>query len=174
MILIKKIYMVILSNIFLVIRNIFGCNINFSFINLVSPLSIIHTSANSKIYIGKKTYIRSNTEINAVDGTIIIDGNCFINRNCMIVALKKIKIENGVSIGPNCCIYDHDHDGKGGYISKEITIQKNCWIGAGSIILKGVRIGENVTVAAGSLVTKSIPSNTIYYNKRNVDIIKKG
>lgn len=98
-----------------------------------------------------------------------IGNNCFINRNTCIVARKSVVIGDCVTIGPNVCIYDHDHDvrNKGEYISGDIVIMRGAWIGAGSIILKGVTIGENAIVASGCVVTKDIPSNHILIQKRN-------
>lgn len=170
---IKNICIILISDLFMLVRRIFFCNVHFSIINFVSPFSILRTTKKSKIYIGKKTCIRSNTEIHAARGLIVLGDNCFINRSCIIVAFDKIIIGNNVNIGPNCSIYDHDHDGNGGYISKPITIKGNCWIGAGCIILKGVEIGENSTIAAGSLVTKDVPNDVVFYNRRHEYLKKK-
>ena len=84
-----------------------------------------------------------------------------------------IKIGNNVTIGPGVYIYDHDHDGKGGYITKSIVIEKDVWIGAGCIILKGVRIGAGAVIAAGSVITKNVPPQNILLQKRNVEYIKR-
>ena len=94
--------------------------------------------------------------------------SCYVNRNCCIVARKGINIGNNVTIGPNCCIYDHNHDLRkfGGYNSEEIIIKDNVWIGAGCIILMGVTIGENSVIAAGTVVTHNVPDNTILYQNR--------
>ncbi len=46
-------------------------------------------------------------------------------------------------------------------ISRDVTIGRNCFIGANSLILPGVTIGDEVVVAAGSVVTKDVESNTI-------------
>ena len=94
--------------------------------------------------------------------------NVFINRNSIITARKYVQIGDGVTIGPNVCIYDHDHDiqNGGGYVLGDIIIGNNVWIGAGVIITKGVTIGNNAVVAAGSVVTKDIPANTILIQKR--------
>ena len=54
----------------------------------------------------------------------------------------------------------------GGYISDDIEIKKNVWIGANVIILKGVTIGDNSVIASGSIVTKNVPSNTVLIQKR--------
>lgn len=51
-------------------------------------------------------------------------------------------------------------------------IGEGCWIGAGTIILKGVTIGDNVLISAGSLVKRDIPSNSLFYNKRENSVIR--
>lgn len=112
--------------------------------------------------------MRNNTELSANGGIVFLGNNCFVNKNCMIVAHEKIQIGNGVAIGPNTVIYDHDHDGNGGFISKPVRIEDGVWIGAGAIILKGVNIGRNATVAAGTVVTKDVPANSICYSKREL------
>ena len=72
--------------------------------------------------------------------------NVFFNNNCVLTCKKKIQIGNNVIIGPNVCIFDHDHDYKSPgraveFVCKEIKIEDNVWIGANACILKGVKIG---------------------------------
>lgn len=168
---INKIIHLILCNVFLLARLLFLAKIKYNVINLVSPLSNLLTRGNSKIVLGKKCVIRKYTELTTNNGAIITIGeDVFINRNCILVAHKSISIGAGTTIGPNVMIYDHDHDGSGGFISSSIVIGKNVWIGAGVIILRGCSIGDNCIVAAGSIVTKNIKSNTKFYQKRiNID-----
>lgn len=100
-------------------------------------------------------------------GQLSIGSNVYLNRNCSVIARESILIEDGVTIGPGCCIYDHDHDIKdrGSFISKAVVVKKNAWIGAGCIILKGVTIGSNAVVAAGTVVTKDVPADTVIRTK---------
>ena len=81
--------------------------------------------------------------------------------------MQNIRIADGVTVGPNVCVYDHDHCiGGKGFVSSEVIIGENVWIGAGAIILKGVHIGAGAVIAAGSTVTKDVPENTILIQKR--------
>lgn len=122
--------------------------------------------------IGERIYIRSNVSINTEDkGSLILGNKVFINRNSIISCREKIIIKDNCIIGPNVCIYDHDHkfgsNGvEDGYISEEVIIEENCWIGAGAIILKGSHIGKNSIIAAGTIVKGKYPSNSMVYNKR--------
>lgn len=93
---------------------------------------------------------------------------CFINRNATIVSMSSILIEEGVTIGPNVCIYDHDHNHskvrqneQSPFVSAPITIEQGAWIGANVVVLKGVTIGKGAVVAAGAVVNKNVPPSTM-------------
>lgn len=163
---IRNIFKVFTSITFLLLRKLLGCRVSFKPLCLVSPLASLRTNNKGEINIDSKTGVRPGVEISASHGCVIVGRNCFINRNCMIVSHKKIVLEDNVTIGPGTYIYDHDHDGKGGFITKPVYIEQNVWIGAGCIILKGVTIGKNSIIAAGSIITKSVPANTTIIQKR--------
>lgn len=164
---IKKVWNVIISNLFLVIRKFLGCRIYFKPISLVSPDVTFKTRGRGKIYLDKKIGIKPGTEIAATNAKICIGENCFINRNCMIISHESIVLKNNVTIGPGTYIYDHDHDGHGGFVTDKVVIEENVWIGAGCIILKGVTIGEGSIIAAGTLISKNVKPHTMIYQKRN-------
>lgn len=92
----------------------------------------------------------------------------------MIVSHKLIEIENNVTIGPGTVIYDHDHNGKGGFNSDSVKIESGVWIGANVVILKGVTIGANSVIAAGSVVNKDISPNTLFVQIRVSSEIPRG
>lgn len=125
--------------------------------------------------------IEDNTLVHSVGGKIAID-NSFINRNCNIVSMKEITISKNVTIGPNVCIYDHDHNlkkkynGDNAFVCKPIVIEENVWIGANVTILKGVSIHKNAVIAAGATVVKDVQENTIVggvpaVKLRNIELI---
>ena len=65
----------------------------------------------SIVKIGSSFSMRKNSVIAARNNaTLSIGQSVFINRNTIIMAMKNITIGNRVTIGPNVCIYDHDHD----------------------------------------------------------------
>lgn len=111
---------------------------------------------------------RKNAELHLGDKT-------YINRNTNIVAKESIKIGHHVDIGPNVCIFDHDHkkSEKSGFVTAPIVIGDHVWIGANCTILKGVTIGENTTIAAGSVITHDVPDNCVLYQKRTATIVKR-
>ena len=135
----------------------------------ISRKTSLEIGNNSVLSLGCGIHIRDRVVLSVRDNASLLIGNgVFINRNSIVTARKSIIIEEGVTIGPNVCIYDHDHDirNRGGYLVGHIIIKKNAWIGAGVIILKGVTIGENAVVASGSVVTKDVPDNSILIQKR--------
>nr|WP_238943031.1 DapH/DapD/GlmU-related protein [Planococcus beijingensis] len=138
--------------------------IKYGKVQLIRPkVKIIVEGKESKLRI-EKANILSETLLHVEGGNIEIGKNVFINRNCNIVSHKYIKIEDNCTIGPNVCIYDHDHSTKLGdeqYILSSINIGRNVWIGANVTILKGVSIGDDAVIGAGSVVTKDIQAKTI-------------
>lgn len=160
--LIHNAWLVLQSIVGLSIRKLFGCRVGFHWMGLTSPKATVITGGKgARVYLGKKCALRPNTEIHAAGGTITLEDNVFINRNCMLVAMEQIVLKKGTTVGPGVYIYDHDHDGKGGYVTAPVSIGENAWIGAGCIILKGVTIGDHAVVAAGAVVTKDVPAHTV-------------
>lgn len=164
---IKKIFIVLRSNIYILFRKILGNKLKTSPFVWIKRFATLETcDGKSFIQIGKKTVIGRNTEISAHEGIVEIGNNCYVNRNCLIVAHENIKIGDNTTIGPGTYFYDHDHS-ENGFVTAPITVGKNVWIGAGCIILKGVTIGDNSVIAAGSLIKKNVKKNAVRYDKRN-------
>lgn len=166
----------IITNIRFLFLRICGCRVYSHLTSFISPSTTIRlVGKESKIVFGKELQIRPDVEISATNATIVLGDKCFINRFCMVVAHESIEIGDGTTIGPNTCIYDHDHDMKGNNIvvSKPIIIGKNVWIGASCVLLKGITVGDNAVIAAGSIVTKDIPPNTIFIQKKKEEYISR-
>ena len=145
-------------------------SLSFSCITSISSSSSIKIDYKGSITFGKMTQIEKNCLISAAGGNVVFEGNNYLNRNSIIVSHERITIGYGTTIGPNCCIYDHDHnfrtlDGSA-FVSSGVTIGKNVWIGANVVILKGVKIGDNSIIAAGSVVSKDVSSNVVFYQKK--------
>ena len=113
--------------------------------------------------------ISAETNVHLVSwgGRLTIKNGCSFNRNTIVVARKEISIGSNTLVGPNVCIYDHDHSfGAEGIIKHEykygeINIGNNVWIGAGAIILRGTTIGNNSIIGAGCVVSGNIPNNSL-------------
>lgn len=138
--------------------------IKFSPIQGLSPNAIIRVGNKGKISMGR-CVIDGHTLIRSSGGDIKIGTNIYINRNCNIVSRESIIIGNRVSIGPNVCIYDHDHAfGKEKSLvfkTSPIIIGDDVWIGANAVILRGTIIGDNCVIGAGTVVKGKIEENTM-------------
>ena len=149
---------------------IIGCrHIKTKRISLACKYSTIECDRNSILTIGSKACLSQGTLLAVRKcARIHLGDNVFINRNCIIVSHNSILIKNGVTIGPNCCIYDHDHDlrHRGEFVTAPITIGENVWLGANVLIMKGVSIGDNSVIGAGCVITHDIPSKTAVIQKR--------
>lgn len=155
---------------FSVLKLIYGQHIKHSWKMLVSPKADVYITNKGCIELGNMLNLEKHTQIRATGGNISIGSNVYVNRNCNIVSHKLIVIEDNVTIGPNVCIYDHDHNYKNNkldnyYISKEVIIGHDTWIGSNCVITKGVKIGANCVIAAGTIVTKDVPNNMIIRSK---------
>lgn len=142
----------------------------------VFPSANLKATRGGMIGVGK-SLINDNAFICASGGAIVIEDNVSINRNTVIVAKQMVLVGEGSSIGPNVCIYDHNHkiDKNGFYkdefVTSPIKIGRNVWIAANCTILKGSNIGDNSIIGAGCVVSGEIPSNTLVKSDRSLQII---
>lgn len=147
----------------------YGKRIETSWVQAFDKGFILRISPMAVMSIGKETVTRNNVTLRAEEGSFSIGDKCFLNSNVSITCMDKIIIGNGCQIANNVVIVDHDHDYKSSlsdFVKEEVTIGENVWIGANCVILKGSNIGDNCVIAAGSVVKGVIPSNTLYYQKR--------
>ena len=93
----------------------------------MSPRSTFLVKKGSHCSLGSRVKLERGSFVAVVNGGRLEIGNqCYINRNCSIVAQEQVVLEDGVTIGPNCCIYDHEHDYKkvGQYLTEPIRVKK--------------------------------------------------
>lgn len=173
----KIVYLIRIIINFFISKIIFICSLGRIKINSICLRSLkSHLKSNNSgtIDVGKKVVFEDGVLIRSSGGAIKIGNSVYVNRNCNLISRSSITINDGVTIGPNVCVYDHDHNFKsieGGYISSPIVIEENVWIGANSIILKGVKIGNNSVIASGTVVTKDVEPYTILSSE--IKYIKK-
>lgn len=151
-------------------------NIQSSIFSLQANSKIEVFNKNSKINIGKFVFIRKNASIRIdFKGELNIGEKVFINDNCNINCINKITIGSHTKIAPNVCINDHDHNYKNSttdhLLIGEVIIGSNVWIGSNVVILRNTIIGDNSVIAAGSVVKGNIPSNTLFLNKRENNLV---
>ena len=142
-------------------------NVKAKGMQIVSCGAKLETYDKGTVVLKNRNNIERGTLISGDAGKITLNG-CYINRNCTIVSQNEISIGRGVTIGPNVCIYDHDHNLKflldkklSPIVSAPVVVEEKVWIAANATILKGVRIGKGAVVAAGSVVTKDVPPYAI-------------
>lgn len=149
---------------------IYPTRISFKGIPQVNKSIRILTKKGAKITLGRGFKCREGVSIRADENArIVIGDNVFLNDRVSINCRKKISIGNNTIVGPGTMFFDHDHDYKNNiddFITKEIIVGDNCWVGANCLLLKGVKTGEKVIVAAGSIATKTIRSNVLFLQQR--------
>lgn len=95
-----------------------------------------------------------------------IGSHCHITDGCFID--DDVSIGNRVNIGPRAMLLTGTHDigphecRRVNNISKRVTIEDGCWIGAGAIILPGVTVRAGCVVGAGAVVTKHTDPDGLY------------
>lgn len=148
----------------------------FYYIERFSPNTTINISRGGELVLGKKVRAHTGTKLSVKKGAYLrIGDDTAINNNCIINSHKNILIGENVAIGPGVLIYDHDHDYKSKgkingdrFVTDDIIIGNNVWIGANSIILKGSEIGNDCVIAAGTVVNGKFEENTLIYNKKEL------
>lgn len=137
----------------------------------ISLSSQLQFEKNASVHIERGFVLNNNSFIRVRNSaSLFIGENCFFNNGCIITCREKVTIGNYAIFGPNVLIFDHDHnykskDRKNNFISSEIKIGNNVWIGGNCCILKGSDIGDNCVIAAGAIVNGKVSPNTIYYSK---------
>lgn len=85
------------------------------FKNKTLPLSSQIDCENGAQYKIEGVILRDRCSVRVRNGGILnIGNNVAFNNNCTLTCRGKITIGSDTNIGPNCAIFDHDHD----YMSK--------------------------------------------------------
>lgn len=123
---------------------------------------------NGQIHFGAGAYIDDYSRLQVDDGASLHIGSyAYLNTNCRVVAAESIEIGSHTMLGPNVCVYDHDHvfDGAGVHgdlKSSPIHLGERCWIAANSLITRGVEVGDNILIGGASVVTDSLLEPGVY------------
>lgn len=109
-----------------------------------------HLRVNMFSVVTKNTIIGNNVNFNGMrisgNGKVLIGNNFHSGTECMIITSYH-NYDQGAKIP-----YDDT------YMSKDVVIEDNVWLGSRVIVLGGVKIGEGAIIQAGSVVVKDIPS----------------
>lgn len=152
-----------------------GCNVNCKGECTARLNNEWSAQKGSTINIGKHLSSLGHCRYLVRGGCLTIGDKVGLNSNCTIACHERIDIGEGTEIGPNVCIYDHDHDYKcaggikgGKFVTAPVIIGKNVWIGANAVILRGTTIGDHCVIAAGTVVSGEIPSHTLCFARRQL------
>lgn len=128
-------------------------------------------------------------------GLVLVNGPTFLTRNTFLGAnvnfnglivngSGKVTIGDNFHSGPDCLFICQNHNFDTGsaipydntYITKDIEIGDNVWLGSRVIVLGGVNIGEGAIIQAGSCVVSDIPPYAIagghpakVFSQRNIE-----
>lgn len=99
------------------------------------------------------THLGSNVHSNGLEvqgqGSVYIGNNFHCGEHCLIITSNH-NYDEGVALP-----YDNT------YVSKDVIIEDQVWLGRGVTILSGVKIGEGAIIQAGSVVVSDIPKCAI-------------
>lgn len=111
--------------------------------------SVLSVHVNNYCIFTKKTFFGNNVHFNG----------------CKIYGKGIVSFGDNFHSAENLRILTTFHNYRGNkipyddtYITKDVKIEDNVWIGIDVIILGGVTIGEGAIIQAGSVVSKSIPA----------------
>lgn len=143
-----------------------------------SPNTEVVITQRGTIRLGKYVRAHRRSKLLAFEnGVLEIGSNTALGNGVSINCMERITIGEGVQIGPDVKIYDHDHDfrvpggiGAEKFKTSPVTIGANSWIGCNVVILMGTTLGENCIVGAGSVLKGQYPANSVIVQKRNTEV----
>ena len=149
-------------------------NLDQAFLNEL--IKRVATDNGSGYTIGELSYKDANTVLFKIrnklaHGDYVVTNNNIIfeeNGKKGIVNIDKLSI---MIVELDNSIRDYKSKGKingDRFVTDDIIIGNNVWIGANSIILKGSEIGNDCVIAAGTVVNGKFEENTLIYNKKEL------
>ena len=146
-----------------------GKHFQYQRIQRFSPNTEVLMSENGTLHRGNRGRAHRHAKLSVFgNGTVKIGSDTALGNGVSITCMERITIGEGVQIGPDTKIYDHDHDFRvpGGvkaekFVSAPVEIGDNTWIGCNVVILRGTTIDKNCIVAAGSVLKGNYPDNSV-------------
>ncbi len=127
----------------------------------------IRSRSNAQLGLGSALY--HGCYILNTNGKFILGSRSHLGAFCYVnVCQGKVLIGNDVAIGPGTRIFAFsNHYAQGDkvidtYLTKDVIIGDNIFIGANCTILPGTEIEDNVVIAAGSVVKGKLGANALY------------
>jgi acetyltransferase-like isoleucine patch superfamily enzyme len=133
-----------------------------------------------KISIGNDSRIFGDSWLQVLDSAentdkgppfrIEIGDHCYIGHRCHIVALKKVRLGNGVMFADNVFVTDADHEYRDVTkpaqdqpvrMGEPVAIEDGAWLGQNVVVLPGTHIGKNAVIGANSTVKGEVPPYSV-------------
>ena len=105
-----------------------------------------------------------------------IGDHCWIGEGVWIDNLAWVRLGSHVCISQGAMLLTGNHDYKKStfdLITKEITIENGCWIGAKSIVCPGVTCKSHAVLSVGSVATQDLSAYTIYQGNPASEVRKR-
>lgn len=118
--------------------------------------------------VGARASINSGLTFLGAPNSVSIGEDAFVNADAMFGAGARIRIGNGVAIGPSARFLPTTHEvgpssaRAGTTQAAEINVGDGAWLGASVTILGGVSIGRGTIVAAGAVVQSDCEPDSLY------------
>lgn len=119
--------------------------------------------------VGANSQIHNTTMLAPKNGYIIIGKNVYINDGCIFFGEGGINIGDDTMFGPGVVISGSNHGlskNKKIRLQKvkftEITVGKDCWVGANCTLVPGAIMNDGSVLGGGSLLNKEIPEYEIW------------
>lgn len=104
------------------------------------------------------------------DANIQINDNVYIGEFSRVVCRNKIILGANTLLANNVSVYDHDHCfgdmcksiANQGFISGDIKIGDNCWLGTNVVVLRNTIIPKNSIVGANAVISGSNTVSGVY------------
>ncbi|WP_156377176.1 acyltransferase [Microbacterium sp. Root53] len=130
---------------------------------IVRNPSLFRVEKGGSIRIGEGVMIEHGARIVARDRLVIGD-DVYIGKNSTIIAFAPLHIGPRTLFGENVSVHTEDHGPagrRGDFLTDEVWIGEDSWIGAGTVVLRGSRIGDRSTIGANSVVRGHIPDDVL-------------
>ncbi|KMT64736.1 acetyltransferase [Catenovulum maritimum] len=94
--------------------------------------------------------------------------------------LHSATIQAGVEVGAqsiinSCALVEHDcridefcHVAPNSTLCGQVSLEKDCFIGAGAVVIPSVNIGASTVIGAGAIINKNVDSKTTIYPAKSV------
>ena len=158
----------------------YGKRIKFGINGLSHPPYIawkakINVDKGAQLVLKNGSYISSYCQILlSKDANVQINNGVYIGEFSRVVCRNKIILGKNSLLANNVSIYDHDHCfgdlykpiADQGFISGDIKVGDNCWLGTNVVVLRNTTIQKNSIVGANAVISGSNTVSGVYVGRQ--------